>query len=110
MTTQRHESRSAHDSNSRWAGHGTNCLLWALQGLLAALVLFAGGVKLVLPIGGDDSTNPSARLVTALHRHDGSVGRPRFDPAVAPGHQASTHAARCIGISGDYDRRNDHHA
>lgn len=50
MTTQRHEPPSAHEPNSRWAGHGTNCLLWTLQALLAALFLFVGGVKLVLPI------------------------------------------------------------
>jgi hypothetical protein len=28
----------------------TNILLWSIQGLLAALFIFAGGVKLVLPI------------------------------------------------------------
>lgn len=28
----------------------TNTLLWILQGLLAALFLFAGGMKLVLPV------------------------------------------------------------
>src|SRR4051812_47908475 len=28
----------------------TNMLLWIVQGLLAALFLFAGGVKLVLPV------------------------------------------------------------
>jgi len=28
----------------------TNTILWILQGLLAALFLFAGGVKLVMPI------------------------------------------------------------
>jgi hypothetical protein len=29
----------------------TNRLLWTIQGLLAALFVFAGGVKLVLPVG-----------------------------------------------------------
>jgi len=29
---------------------GLNVLLWVIQGLLAALFLFAGGVKLVLPL------------------------------------------------------------
>jgi hypothetical protein len=28
----------------------TNVLLWSVQGLLAALFLFAGGMKLVLPL------------------------------------------------------------
>lgn len=36
--------------NSRWTGRGGNRLLWTIQTLLAALFLFAGGVKLVLPV------------------------------------------------------------
>lgn len=36
--------------SSRWSGRGVNRLLWAIQAILAALFLFAGGMKLVLPI------------------------------------------------------------
>ena len=46
----------------------TNTLLWVLQGLLAALFLFAGGVKLVLPVeamqqGGLALPGPLLRFV-----------------------------------------------
>jgi len=46
----------------------TNTLLWILQGLLAALFLFAGGVKLVLPIeamqqGGVALPGPFLRFI-----------------------------------------------
>ena len=46
----------------------TNTMLWILQGLLAALFLFAGGVKLVLPIeamqqGGVALPGPFLRFI-----------------------------------------------
>jgi uncharacterized membrane protein YphA (DoxX/SURF4 family) len=50
MTKQRSEPGIAHEGNSGWTGRGANYLLWTLQILLAALFLFAGGMKLVLPI------------------------------------------------------------
>jgi len=42
----------------------TNVLLWVIQGLLAALFLFAGGMKLVMPIEAltAQSTLPGAFL------------------------------------------------
>ena len=46
---QQHRSEIAvHDS--LWTRPSINCLLWTIQTLLAALFLFAGGMKLVLPI------------------------------------------------------------
>ena len=46
----------------------TNTLLWILQGLLAALFLFAGGMKLVLPVeamqqGGVALPGPFLRFI-----------------------------------------------
>jgi uncharacterized membrane protein YphA (DoxX/SURF4 family) len=49
MTTQ-HNSGTTRAANSRWTTRGTNYALWTIQTLLAALFLFAGGMKLVLPI------------------------------------------------------------
>src|SRR5438045_1802145 len=37
-------------ADSSQAGRKTSALLWIVQGLLAALFLFAGGMKLVVPI------------------------------------------------------------
>lgn len=36
--------------NSLWQGPTANCTLWIIQGLLAILFLFAGGLKLILPV------------------------------------------------------------
>jgi hypothetical protein len=49
MTTHNTKPETA-NLNSRWTGRGANYLLWTVQTLLAALFLFAGGMKLVLPI------------------------------------------------------------
>lgn len=50
MTTQRNKPGTARDTNSGWTVRSLNYLLWTVQTLLAALFLFAGGMKLVLPI------------------------------------------------------------
>ncbi len=39
-----------HEKPSVWSRRSTNYALLTLQGLLAALFLFAGGIKLVLPV------------------------------------------------------------
>jgi hypothetical protein len=49
MTTQKNKPGIANPS-SLWTGRGANYLSWTIQTLLAALFLFAGGMKLVLPI------------------------------------------------------------
>ncbi len=41
---------TGHGGNSPWSRPITNYVLWTIQGLLALLFLFAGGMKLVLPI------------------------------------------------------------
>ena len=38
------------EGNHKSAGRKLNVVLWIIQGLLALLFLFAGGVKLILPI------------------------------------------------------------
>jgi uncharacterized membrane protein YphA (DoxX/SURF4 family) len=50
MTMQGSKPGITHDTNSRWTGRGANSLLWTIQTLLAPLFLFAGGIKLMLPI------------------------------------------------------------
>ena len=50
MTTQTNSLAIRQDEGSRWTRPGANYLLWTIQTLLAALFLFAGGMKLVLPI------------------------------------------------------------
>jgi uncharacterized membrane protein YphA (DoxX/SURF4 family) len=50
MKIQESKPAIAQDGNSRWTGRGANYLLWIVQTLLAALFLFAGGMKLVLPV------------------------------------------------------------
>ena len=50
MTLQTNNLTIRPDQNSRWTKSSTNYLLWTIQILLAALFLFAGGMKLVLPI------------------------------------------------------------
>jgi DoxX-like protein len=50
MRTQNSNAEIAHGANLRWTGRSTNYFLWTVQMLLTALFLFAGGVKLVLPI------------------------------------------------------------
>jgi uncharacterized membrane protein YphA (DoxX/SURF4 family) len=50
MTIRANNTGITHSTNSRWTSRGTNYLLWTVQTLLAALFLFAGGMKLVLPI------------------------------------------------------------
>ena len=62
--------------------------LWIVQGLLALLFLFAGGMKLVLPL--EKLTGPirAAGLVRAVHRRGRGARRDRPDPARAPAHSA----------------------
>jgi DoxX-like protein len=50
MTLQSNNLTVRRDENSRWTKSSTNYLLWTIQMLLALLFLFAGGIKLVLPI------------------------------------------------------------
>jgi len=44
------ESVATRADNRRPAGRKLNVVLWVLQSLLALLFLFAGGVKLIMPI------------------------------------------------------------
>jgi DoxX-like protein len=76
----------------------TNTVLWIVQGLLAALFLFAGGVKLVLPIeamqqGPTALPGPFLRLI-GVAEVSGAVGlvlpwalriRPALTPLAASG-------------------------
>lgn len=50
MTAQANAAELAREGSSARSSRGANTLLWVIQGLLAALFLFAGGTKLVLPI------------------------------------------------------------
>jgi len=50
MTMQTNNPAITVNENSRWTKPGTNYLLWTIQALLAALFVFAGGMKLALPI------------------------------------------------------------
>ena len=45
-----------------------NIALWVVQALLAALFLFAGGMKFVMSDRGNDEADSTAGLVSALHR------------------------------------------
>src|SRR2546425_6216338 len=62
----------------------TNAALWIVQGLLAALFLFAGGAKLVLPL--DQMTGPVAlpgwflRVIRSEERRVGKECRSRWSP------------------------------
>ena len=76
----------------------TNTLLWSIQGLLAALFVFAGGVKLVLPVeamqqGSAALPGPFLRFV-GVAEVCGALGlvlpwalgiRPRLTPLAACG-------------------------
>ena len=44
------ESVATSEANRKPAGGKLNVALWIIQGLLALLFLFAGGVKLIVPI------------------------------------------------------------
>jgi hypothetical protein len=44
------QSAATSEGNHKSAGRTLNVVLWIIQGLLALLFLFAGGVKLILPI------------------------------------------------------------
>jgi DoxX-like family len=44
------QSVTTSEDNHKSAGRNLNVVLWIIQGLLALLFLFAGGVKLILPI------------------------------------------------------------
>lgn len=50
MMTAHAQAAVAKKVSSRWSGRGMNRLLWTIQAIVAALFLFAGGMKLVLPI------------------------------------------------------------
>src|SRR5436853_3850561 len=76
----------------------TNTVLWVIQGLLAALFLFAGGMKLVLPVeamqqGGLALPGPFLRFI-GVAEICGAVGlvlpwalriQPRLTPLAASG-------------------------
>jgi DoxX-like family len=47
---RQHRHQIAQHAGSVWTRYGSNYLLWTIQTLLAALFLFAGGAKLVLPV------------------------------------------------------------
>lgn len=50
MTAQTNAAGIAHEGTSARSRRGTNIALWILQGLLAALYLFSGSMKFILPI------------------------------------------------------------
>jgi uncharacterized membrane protein YphA (DoxX/SURF4 family) len=50
MPREGNKPETAQDTNSRRTARRRNYLLWTFQTVLAALFLFAGGMKLVLPI------------------------------------------------------------
>ncbi len=57
-----------------------NYALWAIQGLLALLFLFAGGTKLVLPLDQAYGANTPAGPIRALHRRGRGAWRARPHP------------------------------
>jgi len=50
MTAQANAAELTREGSSARSSRGTNILLWVIQGLLAALYLFSGSMKLILPI------------------------------------------------------------
>jgi hypothetical protein len=58
----------------------TNVALWIVQGLLAALFLFAGGAKLVLPL---DQMAASVALPGWFLRFLGGLGRTSLAPPIS---------------------------
>ena len=58
-----------------------NRALWIVQGLLAPLFLFAGGVKLVMPLDEMVAESGPAGLVHPVPGRGRGAGRARPDPA-----------------------------
>ena len=87
-----------------------NIALWIAQGLLAALFLFAGGMKLVMPIEEMTKQMPTAGLVPALHRRVRGARRARPDPPLAPAHSAGPDTAGRRRAGDHHDRCDGDHA
>ena len=89
-----------------------NMALWIAQALLAAIFLFAGGMKLVVPI--EEMTKqmpiPLPGVVPPFHRHCRGVRRDRSDRPLAPAHTAGSDTARRRRAGDRYDRRDRVHA
>src|SRR6267143_2641826 len=86
-----------------------NVALWIVQGLLAALFLFAGGAKLVLPL--DQMAGPVALpgWVLEIHRRGRSARRARPGPPRASAHPAGPDPAGRGGAGDHHDRSDDRH-
>src|SRR4051794_17569217 len=53
------------------SGRGANTALWIIQGLLAAVFLFAGGLKLIVPAAQMDQMAQQAHMPAAFLRFIG---------------------------------------
>ncbi len=80
----------------------TNTWLWIVQGLLAALFLFAGGMKLVMPVEAMQQ-GPVALPGPFLR----FLGRP--DPPVGAWHPSGVDPACRVGPDRDHGRRDRDH-
>ena len=84
--------------------------LWIVQGLLALLFLFAGGMKLVLPIEAMTAQMPLPGLVRAVHRRGRGARRARADPPRAPAPSAGPDTAGRRRAGDHHDRGDGAHA
>jgi hypothetical protein len=77
-------------------------VLWIIQGLLAALFLFAGGVKLVLPI--DQMTAGAPVSLPGWFLRFLGMDSPRHFP-----HSAGTDTDSCLRFGDHHDRGHDNY-
>ena len=70
------------------------------SGLLAAIFLFAGGMKLVIPIEEmtEADADTAAGVVPPFHRHRRGARRDRSNPPLAPAHTAGLTPLAAAGL------------
>ncbi len=87
-----------------------NYALWIVQGLLALIFLFTGGMKLVLPIKVLTEQMPLPGLFVRFIGVAECAGRDWPDPPRRPAHSAGPYAAGRRGPRDHHDRRDGDHA
>jgi hypothetical protein len=68
-TSDRESSQNAGLGSRRSA----NFAMWAMQGLLAAMFVFAGGMKLVMPVETMNQGELAAGIISPIHRLCGAA-------------------------------------
>ena len=84
--------------------------LWIVQGLLALIFLFAGGMKLVQPLEVLTEQTPLPGLVCAVYRRGRGARCARCDPPRAAAHSARPDTASRRRAGDYYDRCHGVHA